>query len=176
MVQIELHSVHGEPTGVPSSAATFPYISPLQSPADEVMSLLTTEMENMVIEGKILREGGPMKSMVDTVVQRHKQDTFYDGYNSGGSGGFRNTSPIRGGGMAGMGGQVTAVYDESPTSSHASSPVMKRMSYSVPIRGPTPYSSPSRRVTRVVHRRPYGSPVRNEVNTETYTRGRSSSL
>ncbi|CAL1711494.1 unnamed protein product [Somion occarium] len=72
MVDIELHSVHGAPTGVPPTAGTFPSPPPLPEPADSVMNLITIELENMIIEGKLLKEEGPMKSAVESALERRK--------------------------------------------------------------------------------------------------------
>ena len=75
MVQIEMHSCHGEPTGVKPTGAAFPHVPPLEQPADEVMSLLTKEMENMVIEGKLMKEAdaGPLQTTVKMAVERRKR-------------------------------------------------------------------------------------------------------
>ena len=107
MIQIELHSAHGEPTGVPPTGATFPYVPPCNEPAEQVMNLLSQEIENMVIEGKILRESGPMKSLVDTILERRRNAS-------------RNSSPVR-----------------EPGPSSPASPALAPMSFSTPSRIPS---------------------------------------
>ncbi|KAH8103268.1 DnaJ-domain-containing protein [Cristinia sonorae] len=89
IVNIDLHSVHGAPTGVQPTNTTFPYVPPLEKPADEVMSLLTQEMENMVIEGKLLKEAeaGPLQTSVRMATERRRRQL--DGA------GEMNGSPLR---------------------------------------------------------------------------------
>ena len=74
MLQIELHSCHGEATGTQPIQSSFPHVEPLPKPADEVMNLLTREMENMVIEGKLLKEAeaGPLQTSVKMAAERRK--------------------------------------------------------------------------------------------------------
>lgn len=72
MVNIELHSAHGPPTGVPPTGASFPNIPVLQQPAPSVIDLITNELENLIIEGKLRKEEGPMRSAVDSAIQRRQ--------------------------------------------------------------------------------------------------------
>ena len=45
--------------------------TPCDQPADEIIDMLTREMEHMVIESH-LADGGPLKSAVDNAVQRRR--------------------------------------------------------------------------------------------------------
>ncbi|KAI0919095.1 hypothetical protein AcW1_003441 [Taiwanofungus camphoratus] len=71
-VQTELHSVHGPRTGTQTTDATFAYVPPIEKPADEVIDLLTAEMEKMIIETQ-LRDGGPLKSAVDAAIEKKRE-------------------------------------------------------------------------------------------------------
>ena len=45
--------------------------TPCEQPAEEIIDMLTREMEHMVIESQ-LADGGPLKSAVDNAVQRRR--------------------------------------------------------------------------------------------------------
>ncbi|TCD65568.1 hypothetical protein EIP91_002488 [Steccherinum ochraceum] len=68
MIQIEMHSIHG-------TDASFPQVPAIERPSDEVMSLLTHEMENMVIESKLRKEAdaGPLATTLKMAVERKKR-------------------------------------------------------------------------------------------------------
>ncbi|KAH9920917.1 uncharacterized protein B0H18DRAFT_828073, partial [Fomitopsis serialis] len=71
-IHTELHSVHGPQTHTTPSNATFAVPTPCDRPADEIMDMLASEMEHMVIEGQ-LADGGPLKSAVDNAVERRRK-------------------------------------------------------------------------------------------------------
>ena len=70
-IHTELHSVHGPETNTQPTGGSFTVPTPCEKPADEVIDLLTREMEHMVIESH-LADGGPLKSAVDHAVQRRR--------------------------------------------------------------------------------------------------------
>ena len=72
MINIELHSVHGPSTGTEPTGATFPLVPPLAQPAPSVIDHITAELEKLVIEGKLRKEEGPMRSAVDNAIQRRR--------------------------------------------------------------------------------------------------------
>lgn len=67
----ELHSVHGPQTNTQPTGGTFTVPTPCEQPADEIIDILTREMEHMVIESHLV-DGGPLKSAVDNAVQRRR--------------------------------------------------------------------------------------------------------
>ncbi|OBZ69892.1 Chaperone protein DnaJ [Grifola frondosa] len=73
-IQTELHSVHGPQTNTAPTDANALYTPPLPKPTDEVMALLTSEMEKMVIETQLQRDGGPLKSAIDVAVRRRRAE------------------------------------------------------------------------------------------------------
>ncbi|KAI0359521.1 hypothetical protein OH77DRAFT_1395370 [Trametes cingulata] len=78
------HSVHGPRTGTPASEGTFPYVTDLPlpnhgKPADEVVALLATEMEHLILETQMRADGGPLKSAVDNAVERGRRKQGREG-------------------------------------------------------------------------------------------------
>ncbi|EPT00397.1 hypothetical protein FOMPIDRAFT_1146538, partial [Fomitopsis schrenkii] len=70
-IHTELHSVHGPQTNTQPTGGTFTMPTPCEQPAEEIIDMLTREMEHMVIESQ-LADGGPLKSAVDNAVQRRR--------------------------------------------------------------------------------------------------------
>ncbi|KZT05398.1 chaperone J-domain-containing protein [Laetiporus sulphureus 93-53] len=73
-IHTELHSVHGPLTNTQptDSGAHFSRLPPCEHPAPEVMERLSTQMENMFIESKLM-DGGPLKSVVDAAVEGRRR-------------------------------------------------------------------------------------------------------
>ncbi|TFY58426.1 hypothetical protein EVJ58_g6420 [Rhodofomes roseus] len=71
-INTELHSVHGPQTHTQPTDATFDNPMPCDHPVDEIMDMLTSELEHMVIEGQFA-DGGPLKSAVDNAVERRRR-------------------------------------------------------------------------------------------------------
>ncbi|CCM05212.1 uncharacterized protein FIBRA_07422 [Fibroporia radiculosa] len=71
-IQAELHAVHGPKTCTQPTGATLAHLPPCENPADEVIDLLTEEMEHMVIERHLL-DGGPLKNALDAAVEQGRR-------------------------------------------------------------------------------------------------------
>ncbi|KAI0369078.1 DnaJ-domain-containing protein [Pilatotrama ljubarskyi] len=96
------HSAHGPRTGTPASEGTFPYVTDLPlpnrgKPADQVVALLATEMEHLILETQLRADGGPLRSAVDNAVERGRRRM-----REGGGGGTGR--PVRGGQISGVWG------------------------------------------------------------------------
>ncbi|KAI0795139.1 hypothetical protein C8Q75DRAFT_712352 [Abortiporus biennis] len=72
MVQLDLYSCHGESTGLPLTGASFAKHKAYTSAPDSIVASLTTEMENMFIENKLLNEDEPMKSAVEAAIEKRE--------------------------------------------------------------------------------------------------------
>ena len=77
-LQTLYHSAHGPRTGTTAQDTTFPFLGDLQGgqdgrPAEEVVSLLTRELENLILETQLRADGGPLKSAVDNAVERERR-------------------------------------------------------------------------------------------------------
>ncbi|TBU27885.1 DnaJ-domain-containing protein [Dichomitus squalens] len=75
-VQTLYHSAHGPRTGTPAQDTTFPFLGELPNggrPADEVVTLLARELENLILETQLRADGGPLKSAVDNAVERERK-------------------------------------------------------------------------------------------------------
>ncbi|KAI0645134.1 hypothetical protein C8Q79DRAFT_1011235 [Trametes meyenii] len=75
------HPVHGPRTGTPATEGTFPYLGALPNegrPADEVVALLATEMEHLLLESQMRADGGPLRSAVEGAVERRKREGARD--------------------------------------------------------------------------------------------------
>ncbi|OCH83947.1 DnaJ-domain-containing protein [Obba rivulosa] len=71
-IRTELHSIHGPQTGTAATDATFTYTPPCK-PADEIVAMLSSEMENMCIEAMLRRDAGPLRSAVDVAVSKRRK-------------------------------------------------------------------------------------------------------
>ncbi|KAJ7287007.1 DnaJ-domain-containing protein [Mycena rebaudengoi] len=65
ILHMELHSLHEhKPLAV---------LRPLAQPSEDVMDMLSTEMEKMIIEGTVKQPGGPFKSVWEAAVEKGKR-------------------------------------------------------------------------------------------------------
>ncbi|KAI0079848.1 DnaJ-domain-containing protein [Panus rudis PR-1116 ss-1] len=88
ITSMELHSVHGEATGTKPTDATFPAVPLLNQPAEPVVDLLTTEIERIIIEGRLAKADWPVKSVIDVAVDRERKEREKLGH------GERERSPV----------------------------------------------------------------------------------
>lgn len=76
-IQTLFHAAHGPRPSSPGHESTFPFLGELPNngkPADEVVNLLATELENLILETQMRADGGPLKSAVDNAVERRKRE------------------------------------------------------------------------------------------------------
>ena len=73
MIHTDLHSVHGEATGVPPSNVDFPKIPPCV-PAEPIIEKLTAEMEALLLESVILDQPGAIKTASEKAVSKRRKE------------------------------------------------------------------------------------------------------
>ena len=142
-LQTLYHAAHGPRTGTTAQDSTFPFLGDLQGgqdgrPADEVVGLLTSELENLILETQLRADGGPLKSAVDNAVERERRRraaeaagryggaspaaegwlkrriSGFGGRMNGHAGGGAVTNGNGNGNGVGHGGTVESSYDGSP--------------------------------------------------------------
>jgi hypothetical protein len=67
MLHTELHSIH---PFTPETRVSAIQMKPRVDPDEEVMNKLASEMENMIIEGNLKKDIGPLRSAWDNAVQK----------------------------------------------------------------------------------------------------------
>ncbi|KAI8978325.1 hypothetical protein BD414DRAFT_516950 [Trametes punicea] len=92
----------------PASEGTFPYLGDLPTgpgakPADEVVALLATELEHLIVETQMRADGGPLRSAVENAIERRKRDAARVGRSAGreGAGGAQGRPWVQPNGSVG---------------------------------------------------------------------------
>ncbi|KAJ7270124.1 hypothetical protein B0H12DRAFT_1044783 [Mycena haematopus] len=68
LLHLELHSLQPTTEHVPLGR-----LRPVMQPSEDVMDMLSTEMEKMIIEGQVKQEGGPFKSAWEAAVEKGRR-------------------------------------------------------------------------------------------------------
>ncbi|KAF7350963.1 J domain-containing protein [Mycena sanguinolenta] len=68
LLHLELHSLQQTTDHVPMGR-----LRPVVQPSEDVMDMLSTQMEKMIIEGQVKQEGGPFKSVWQAAVEKGKR-------------------------------------------------------------------------------------------------------